>query len=388
MVVDIHAAVAFKIGFVDHIKPQLVAQRVKLRRVRIVRGAHGVDVVQLHQGEVAAHFCGIRVISGVGIAVMAVHAEYLDMAAVELQNAAADADLAESRSLADDLVVGLYRHTVEIRSLRGPQLYVIHAAPERLAVLGCSLTELVLTVVQRDSRTAAADGHGENTVFVYAVGHGGDVVVCNALFRAGQHVDITEDAGQPELVLIFEIRSVAPFEHSGGYIVFSLAKQVGNIELRGVVGNLRVSRKRAVHKQVQTAVHSLKAEYASHSVRLVDIAPAIDAHRIVVRNIRRVIRYGVADVRVLRLVVAVKLPVRRNRYCLAAPLRIERVVRVDYAVAVCEIPVPVKELQPGRLPPVGKGILPLGKRDKITVRRECPLVQYLRVFVVSEPAFA
>ena len=48
------AGVGLDVGLVDDVQPELVAEVVERLVVRVVGRAHGVDVVLLHQFEVAA----------------------------------------------------------------------------------------------------------------------------------------------------------------------------------------------------------------------------------------------------------------------------------------------------------------------------------------------
>ena len=55
----------FDIGFVHHVQAEAVTQLVERRLVRIVRAAHGIEVVLLHQHQVLAHiFHGFKVTGG------------------------------------------------------------------------------------------------------------------------------------------------------------------------------------------------------------------------------------------------------------------------------------------------------------------------------------
>ena len=43
----------FDIGFIDHIHTQPITQLIKTRLVRIVRTAHGIEIVLLHQTQIS-----------------------------------------------------------------------------------------------------------------------------------------------------------------------------------------------------------------------------------------------------------------------------------------------------------------------------------------------
>ncbi len=80
--------VAFQVGFVDHVQAVAVAQVQPARIVGIVRGAHGVDVVLLHQGDVLHHRFVGHGVAQVGVRLVAVDALQLDRHAVEQKHAA------------------------------------------------------------------------------------------------------------------------------------------------------------------------------------------------------------------------------------------------------------------------------------------------------------
>jgi len=75
------------------------------------------------------------------------------------------------------------------------------------------------------------------------------------------------------------------------------------------VGHLGIACKFAVYVQIYAAVYALENKYPVISVGEIVIAPLIDAHGDIIGHIRRVIGDRVADVCVLGLVIAVKLPV-------------------------------------------------------------------------------
>ena len=112
-----------------------------------------------------------------------------------------------------------------------------------------------------------------------------------------------------------------------------------------MVRYLRVAGKLPVHIEIETAVSSLETEYLPQSVRLVSIASAVHSHGYIVRHIGRVVWYRIAHVCVLRLVVAVKLPVRRNGQ-LCRKICVDEIVRhINNAVVIREIPLAVQQLK-------------------------------------------
>jgi len=66
-------AVAFNIRFIYHVQAVLVAQIVPGRLVRVMRGAHGIDIVLLHDQDIFDHTFQRYGLSEVRIGLMAVH---------------------------------------------------------------------------------------------------------------------------------------------------------------------------------------------------------------------------------------------------------------------------------------------------------------------------
>ncbi len=91
--------VRLKVGLVHHIEPVLVTQVIPARIVGIVTGAHGVDVVALHQQDVFHHTAVRHGITVVGIHLVAVDATDHDRLAVQQDLAAACLDQTEAHTL-------------------------------------------------------------------------------------------------------------------------------------------------------------------------------------------------------------------------------------------------------------------------------------------------
>ena len=112
---------AFHVGFVDDIQSQAVTEPVEFRRIRIMRGPHGIDVITLHQQEVMLHLPDRRVISGVRVAVVAVHALEFHGSAVYLNYAVFYRCFTEAHLLVYHLVAGGNFQQIKLRSFRRPE---------------------------------------------------------------------------------------------------------------------------------------------------------------------------------------------------------------------------------------------------------------------------
>ena len=95
----------------------------------------------------------------------------------------------------------------------------------------------------------------------------------------------------------------------------------------------------------------------------------INAHRVIVGNIGRIVGYRIAYVCVLGLVVAVKLPVGGDGVFSAKRNGYKIVLKVDNTAVIAEIPVAVKKLETSGFFPFSEGVFFLRKVDKVAVLR-------------------
>ena len=83
-----------------------------------------------------------------------------------------------------------------------------------------------------------------------------DIHHVNGVTEQEEH--LTEDARPAELILILQIRPVAPFEHQNLNEVLPGAEVLRHLQLGGHVADLTVSHELAVDEQVEAGIHSLK----------------------------------------------------------------------------------------------------------------------------------
>ena len=102
-IADVLKTVALHIGLGEHHEAVFVAQLVEARVVGVMRGAHGVDVVALHELHIAAHALQPFRTELVVVAVVAIHAVHLEVDAVEQDATILDRDLGESLAARYDL---------------------------------------------------------------------------------------------------------------------------------------------------------------------------------------------------------------------------------------------------------------------------------------------
>ncbi len=257
-------AVRLDVGLVDHVKAVFVAELEHLRALGIVTHANGVEVETLHEGDVLdASLVGQRV-PRAGMVLVDVRAADDDGRAVDPYLPVFHLDLPEARldgGHLDGLSCAVLEgdgHVVEVRELGAPQLGAADVLLEGDLLLlarsdgrdGEAFGEEVLAALfgERDFdgvvigrlRVEVAHGHVhvEDAVLIglVQVAHGEEIL--DGDFGAGDEIDIPLDAGQAPEVLVFQIRSVAPFEDLDGQEVLALAQMLGDVELRGGLGSL------------------------------------------------------------------------------------------------------------------------------------------------------
>ena len=142
-----------------------------------------------------------------------------------------------------------------------------------------------------------------------------DAVILHRLFRPFQKINIPEDTAHPELILIFEIRTIAPFQDKYGNRILALFYRVCHIELARCMGHLTVSGIGAIHPYIKAAIHALKVQVQLRCLLILRIRKRmhIRTTRNILRHIRRIKRKWIADIRILMCVIACHLPDTRHR---------------------------------------------------------------------------
>ena len=134
---------------------------------------------------------------------------------------------------------------------------------------------------------------------------------------AEKQINLSEDAGKTEFVLILDIGSVAPFEHKHLDGVGTLVQVLVDKKFACHVTDLAVPDKTVVDEKIEAGVHTLKVQINGlfqHFFRhreVADIKPA----GIVVRHVGRIQRKGHIHIGVVGCVIAAAeqgLPGTRN----------------------------------------------------------------------------
>ena len=147
--------------------------------------------------------------------------------------------------------------------------------------------------------------------------------------------------------------------------------------------HLGITHKHSVDVKIQTAISAFKRQYSAHSIGIVAIIPAVNSDRDIVRDIRRVVGYRVGDIRILRLVMPMELPVGRHRHFFAAWKHGEIVLHVNDTVIIAKVPLSVQQFEPRGVFAGGKRVLAGCERYEIAVLRKRSDMQRLRILMVN-----
>ncbi len=369
--VGVDEPVGLQVALLDHPEPQLVAEAQEVGVRRVVAGAHGVEVVLLHQQDVLPHRLRVERAAAVLVVLVAVHAAEQDGHAVHEQPAVLDRDRAEADPQLDGLgdagrFVGRPRSEpgrVEARLLGAPRL-----DGQRGRRAGREVADAQL----RDVDEARDVGvHAEHADAVPVVVSRRDLDVVDRSLRAFEEVDVAEDPGQPPHVLVFEVGAARPPVHAHGEDVVAGHEVLADLVLDGEPTALAVPEEHAVQPDRAAGVDALEAQHGvvvPPTLRQGEVAPVV-TRRVLLRDVRRIDRDRERGVRVQRLAVALEDPVCRDADAVPAGVVevwiAERVARAVRRRCERERPLAVQR-QPARVAPfVGSGSPPPGPGDRV-----------------------
>ena len=325
-------AVGLEIVFVDHIQAVFVAKRVPVGVVRIVRGAHGVDVVALHRQDVLDHRLAVDRAAGVAGELVAVRALEQQTAAVETDHAVLDLDPAEAG--ADGrafqrfarFTAQQHQHRIEYGILRGPEPDERDRGAQRHTGFARSRNG-----IERDGRAVRViDRHfhfglgirsvqrhvrAQQTVAQKRIRFGTDREVGDVLRRARRQIDVAADSGEAEEILVLQPTAGAPAINFDGNQVVARTQHVRDVEFAATERAFAVADGFAVDIEIKAGFHALKREdRMTVQQRGVDRdrfavqADAVGLCRRKGRHERLVALPRILDIAVLRLSVAFHLP--------------------------------------------------------------------------------
>ena len=397
-------AVGFQVRLVDDVQAVLIAERVPAAVVGVVAGAHAVDVVRLHQGDVAEHGADADHGAERGVALVPVDALELDGRAVEQEPAVPHLHGAEAHVHALDLgrvahvVLQQEQEGVEVRRLGGPGLHARHVDRQLHALLVARVDADVLGARGADARALVVQV-GVEFVIGYAVrlavvvDPGADVQAAGRAaveeLRAGhgvahvdlgqrQQVDVPQDSGHAPLVLVLQVGAVRQAVDLQREQVGAGLHHVGDVELRAQVRPLGEARLLPVDVDGKGAVHRVKADEDAPVVlrpegRHGEFA-AVEADGRLVRHARRIVGKGIGDVGILVAPIPVHLPDAGHGHL--APVGLPLIIRAVEALrdlllapGVPEAPPAVQQLvKAGELPLAQPGAGHVLEGDEVRVR--------------------
>lgn len=150
--------------------------------------------------------------AGYGIGIMTVHAAELDGVAIQEHHVILNVDGTESDAVGDDFIRSIQQQGVQVRLLRIPESGILNREDCLMGVgttiegLNNACAHSLICWVQQlylgGDKLAVASEPDADCSFLFVQQSGGEVIP-NATFRALQDVDIPEDTGGAELVLVF-----------------------------------------------------------------------------------------------------------------------------------------------------------------------------------------
>ena len=317
---------------------------------------------------------------------MPVDAAELDGRPVELDDAVFDLHLAHADLGRDVLPRAAERERVEVRRFRVPKVRVrqwdvdlaLHRDARghgRAAVLQLVPDVPAAEDLHVDGRAAArhqARLHRE---------------VADVPLRPAQQVDVPEDAGHAELVLVLGIGAAGPLDDQDADLVFAAAELVRDVELRGGVRHGGKARVGAVDPQEEGGIHALKVQVPAllrgrveRNLAHIQGAGVLSGHK------GRVVGDGIAHIGVLVRVVPVRLPDGGHLHGHEVLLAQQgRLLQRRQALVVAEAPLAREpDHAVGVLAVRGRGGHPLPIGDVVGAVGFRALVQQVRVFQIGE----
>ena len=310
---------ALHIGLGDQHNAVLVAQLVEARVIGIVRGAHRVDVVLLHELQVAAHAIEAHGAALVIVVIVTVDAMHLKVGAVEVDMVALDRHLGKALAmrhvLADHVaIVDLKRKVIEEGVLRIPEVGLGHGALG-MAVDALARSHHVLAIAERKHDAGSALGHRiERDQSGIALAVRAKPKVDQVRGGALHKVHIAEDARGPPHILVLDIAAIAVLQDLDRKQVVALNERVGHVELGGQTRALGHADKLAVDVQLAIALDAVEANdlaSAGGDGGKVDDA-LVNARGVIGGNKRLVHREREALVGIGKIAIAIYLPQVRN----------------------------------------------------------------------------
>ena len=395
--VQLRRAMAFMIGLIDHEETVLITQLVEHRRVRVMAGTDGVEVVLLDHLQVALHMIDADHRTGHRIGIMAVDTPELDDIAIQIDLIVFNMNLTQTNAIHNDLVRRLEDQRIQVRLLRIPKNRMIYrkqrlegvrAAVEcRHIILGNSLSYRIQQLnLGRDRSTFIGKADADFGFAIHDL-HRREVIT-DAFFRALEQIHIAEDTRGPELILVLQITAVVPLENQHSQLIVAFLDIGSDVKLAGRVGNLAVSDVLTIHPDIEAGVNAFKIQVSLRRFRIHSVFEIADIRTagIIIRHIGRICRERILDVRVLMLIVTMVLPDagHRDRVPIRRVVALikEELLKLMNALTILELPVSAQKLESiGVLTVLHKVIHARRRRNVVRAVRHSAQMVHVQVFV-------
>ena len=264
------AAVAFQVGFVDHVDAVFIAQVVPQALVGVMAGAHGVDVVAAEHLHGGVHIRRVDGAAFLGVPFVAVHPVEDDALPVQAHDAVHHLEPAESDAVRHHFLhgaVGIVQG--QFRPVQGGGGMAPGLDPRQFQGIpgdGTVIQGTALAVCQ-------AQGHAgvRGLPFQFQPGRqgAGGVVRFQARLQPqvgqvylgfGIEEHRTENAREPEEVLVLDPGGAAPLVHFHAQAVDAVPEAIRQLKVRGGEAVLGIAHKLPVAPQVQGLLHPLEAD--------------------------------------------------------------------------------------------------------------------------------
>ena len=281
--------------------------------------AHRVDVVLLHELQVAAHAIEAHGAALVIVVIVAVEAMHLKVSAVEVDMIALDRHLGKTlamRNVLADLVtvVDLKRKIVEEGVLGIPEVGIGHAALG-MAVDALARSDHILAIAERIHDAGSALGHRiERDQSGIALAVRAEPKVEQMRGGTLHKVHVAEDARGPPHILVLDVAAIAVLQDLNRKKVVALDERVGHVELGRQARTLGHADILTVDVQLAIALDAVEANdltSASRNGGKVDDA-LVHARGVIGGNKRLIHRERKTLVGVGKVAIAVYLPQVRN----------------------------------------------------------------------------
>ena len=323
------AAVAFQVGFIDHVNAVFVAQIIPQALVRVMAGAHGVDVVGFQHGHGGVHIIRINSAALFGVPFVAVYTVEHHTLPIQAHDAVLHLKAAETDVIGHHFLHGalcIFQRQlcmVQHRGLVAPRLnpLQLNRVPRHRAFI----QGIALRVGQAQSHT---DPFGLSIQLQLRGQQTSGVVLAQARFqpdvrqmhrRFGVQVYRAEHAGEAEKVLVLDPCCTAALVHFHADAVAGFFDVRRQVKFRGGKAVLGIAHELAIAPQVHGLFHPLEADaYPLPAQPGIQIKfPRIAADGVIVQiHLRRPQRTAsiprVQRVGVLQLTIALGLHMARH----------------------------------------------------------------------------